>query len=105
MQQYEQALRDNAIDTFVLSELTAEDLKDIGVDLVGHRRKLSPPFPHCAAALRRIRPRLRSASSVGSTRLSASDHLEATPFQRCNHRAPGQGWQRPHEMAAATGTS
>jgi len=77
LQQYEQALRDNAIDAFVLSELTAEDLKDIGVELVGHRRKLSPPFPHCAAALRRIRPRLRSTSSVGSTRLSAEpDHRD-----------------------------
>jgi class 3 adenylate cyclase/tetratricopeptide (TPR) repeat protein len=40
MQQYERAFRDNAIDTAVLSELTADDLKDLGVTLVGHRRKL-----------------------------------------------------------------
>lgn len=40
MQQYEQAFHDNAIDELVLGELTAEDLKDIGVSLVGHRRKL-----------------------------------------------------------------
>jgi class 3 adenylate cyclase len=40
LQQYEQAFRDNAIDDAVLPELTAEDLKDIGVGLVGHRRKL-----------------------------------------------------------------
>jgi class 3 adenylate cyclase len=40
MQQYEQAFRDNAIDATVLPELTAEDLRDIGVNLVGHRRKL-----------------------------------------------------------------
>jgi class 3 adenylate cyclase/predicted ATPase len=40
MQQYEQAFRDNAVDDLVLRELTAEDLKDIGVSLVGHRRKL-----------------------------------------------------------------
>jgi class 3 adenylate cyclase/predicted ATPase len=40
LRQYEQAFRDNAIDAAVLPELTAEDLKDLGVNLVGHRRKL-----------------------------------------------------------------
>src|SRR5260370_16569608 len=40
LQQYEQAFRDNAIDAAVLPELTAEDLKDLGVALVGHRRRL-----------------------------------------------------------------
>src|SRR5215831_16988530 len=40
MQQYEQAFRDNAIDAEVLLELTTDDLKDLGVNLVGHRRKL-----------------------------------------------------------------
>jgi class 3 adenylate cyclase len=40
LQQYEQAFRDNAIDAAVLPELTADDLKDLGVSLVGHRRKL-----------------------------------------------------------------
>ena len=40
LQQYEQAFRDNAIDAAMLPELTAEDLRDIGVGLVGHRRKL-----------------------------------------------------------------
>jgi class 3 adenylate cyclase len=40
LEQYEQAFRDNAIDAAVLPELTAEDLRDIGVSMVGHRRKL-----------------------------------------------------------------
>jgi len=40
MQQYEEAFRDNAIDAAVLPELTADDLKDLGVNLVGHRRRL-----------------------------------------------------------------
>jgi predicted ATPase/class 3 adenylate cyclase len=40
LQQYEQAFRDNEIDAAVLPELTAEDLRDIGVGPVGHRRKL-----------------------------------------------------------------
>jgi class 3 adenylate cyclase len=40
LQQYEQGFRDNAIDAAVLPELTADDLKDLGVSLVGHRRTL-----------------------------------------------------------------
>jgi len=38
--QYEQAFRENEIDERVLPRLTAEDLKDIGVKPVGHRRRL-----------------------------------------------------------------
>jgi class 3 adenylate cyclase/predicted ATPase len=38
--QYEVAFRENAIDETVLPSLTAEDLKDLGVGIVGHRRKL-----------------------------------------------------------------
>jgi class 3 adenylate cyclase len=38
--QYEAAFRENAIDDTVLPSLTAEDLKDLGVCIVGHRRKL-----------------------------------------------------------------
>jgi class 3 adenylate cyclase/predicted ATPase len=37
---YEPAFRENAIDENVLPSLTAEDLKDLGVSLVGHRRRL-----------------------------------------------------------------
>jgi class 3 adenylate cyclase/tetratricopeptide (TPR) repeat protein len=48
MQQYEAAFRDNAIDAAVLPELTADDLKNLGVNLVGHRRR----FLAAIAALR-----------------------------------------------------
>ncbi len=40
LEQYALAFRDNAVDGEVLRELTADDLKDLGVTLVGHRRKL-----------------------------------------------------------------
>ena len=40
LEQYEEAFRDNAIDAAILPELTAEDLRELGVSLVGHRRKL-----------------------------------------------------------------
>ena len=37
---YEAAFRENEIDETVLPSLTAEDLKDLGVSIVGHRRKI-----------------------------------------------------------------
>ena len=40
LERYAPAFRDNAVDGEVLRELTADDLKDLGVTLVGHRRKL-----------------------------------------------------------------
>ncbi len=40
LDRYEAAFRENEIDETVLPKLTAEDLKDLGVELVGHRRKL-----------------------------------------------------------------
>src|SRR5262245_51152997 len=40
LEQYETAFRENEINDAVLPSLTAEDLKDLGVTIVGHRRKL-----------------------------------------------------------------
>ena len=40
LEQYASAFRDNAIEADVLPSLNADDLKDIGVTLVGHRRRL-----------------------------------------------------------------
>ena len=38
--QYEAAFRDNEIDGAVLQRLTVDDLKDLGVAAIGHRRKI-----------------------------------------------------------------
>jgi class 3 adenylate cyclase/predicted ATPase len=40
LERYGQAFRENEIDAAILPKLTADDLKDIGVTIVGHRRKL-----------------------------------------------------------------
>src|SRR4051794_15082259 len=40
LEQYEPVFRENKIDDAVLPNLTAEDLKDLGIEFVGHRRKL-----------------------------------------------------------------
>ena len=40
LEEYEAAFRQNHIDDSVLPSLTAEDLKDLGIGSIGHRRKL-----------------------------------------------------------------
>jgi hypothetical protein len=40
LERYAPAFRDNEIDWEVLPKLTSEDLREIGVAAVGHRRKL-----------------------------------------------------------------
>jgi class 3 adenylate cyclase/predicted ATPase len=84
LEQYEQAFRDNAIDAAVLPELTAEDLKDLGVSLVGHRRKLLAAIaalrsdigsvsdaPAAASAAERRQLTVMFCDLVGSTPLSS----------------------------------
>jgi hypothetical protein len=40
LERYVSAFRDNEIDWEVLPKLTSEDLREIGVAAIGHRRKL-----------------------------------------------------------------
>jgi uncharacterized caspase-like protein len=40
LEQYEATFRENAVTTALLPNLTADDLKDLGVTLVGHRRQI-----------------------------------------------------------------
>jgi hypothetical protein len=40
LERYEAAFRENDIDDIILPRLTADDLKDLGVDSLSHRRKL-----------------------------------------------------------------
>src|SRR4029077_15642054 len=40
LEQYEKAFRENAIDVEVLRDLTADDIKELGVTPIGHRRRL-----------------------------------------------------------------
>ncbi len=50
LEQYEPAFRANEIDERVLASLTADDLKDLGVTLVGHRRRLLDAIAVLSAA-------------------------------------------------------
>jgi len=89
--QYEDAFRENEIDATVLPDLTADDLKELGVAIVGHRRKIlaaiakpaassaapvaaapSPtPAPAAADAAERRQLTVMFSDLVGSTALSA----------------------------------
>jgi SAM domain (Sterile alpha motif) len=40
LERYEAAFRENEIDDRILPKLTAEDLKEVGVAIVGHRRRM-----------------------------------------------------------------
>ena len=48
--QYEATFRDNEIDGAVLPKLTVDDLKDLGVAVVGHRRKIMSAIEEINAA-------------------------------------------------------
>src|SRR5277367_5666404 len=47
LERYEQAFRENEIDLRVLPELTADDLKELGVAAIGHRRLLLKAIASC----------------------------------------------------------
>jgi class 3 adenylate cyclase/predicted ATPase len=50
LEQYEPAFRDNAIDAETLSMLTADDLRELGVAAIGHRKKLLAAIAALGAA-------------------------------------------------------
>jgi class 3 adenylate cyclase len=71
--QYEAAFRENAIDDTVLPNLTAEDLKDLGVAIVGHRRKLLDAI----AALRGdASAKAQPPETLSATDITAKDTAE-----------------------------
>jgi hypothetical protein len=84
LERYEAAFRDNEVDWSVLPKLTADDLKDIGVAAVGHRRKLleaiaelrsdigpMPKTPAASPSAERRQLAVMFCDRVGSTELSS----------------------------------
>jgi class 3 adenylate cyclase len=64
---YEATFRENEIDETVLPNLTAEDLKDLGVGIVGHRRKILD-----AIAALRVDTSARPTAALGPVAPGAS---------------------------------
>ena len=87
LEHYERAFRENKIDSEILPRLTAEDLKDLGVVLVGDRRRLL----EAAAALRAETAVLETASSSVDSRRAANEvavaPAPAAPFARASETA------------------
>jgi class 3 adenylate cyclase len=109
LEEYEAAFRQNHIDDTVLPSLTAEDLKDLGIGSIGHRRKLldaiallrpepttKAPPPEAPTALpkraqdtaERRQVTVMFSDLVGSTALSARMDPEdlrevISAYQRC----------------------
>ena|SRR6516225_7645105 len=79
---YEAAFRENEIDEAVLLNLTVEDLKELGVGLVGHRRKLLDAIAALRANSNSEAPRPARASPTPTNMASAD-------APRLNHLASG----------------
>ena len=75
LDQYEAAFRDNGVDASVLPELTADDLKEMGVAAVGHRRKLLAAI----AALRGMPSSVARGAEPAEEASSAAALGTATP--------------------------
>src|SRR3954451_11683849 len=60
--QYAKAFAENDVDAEVLQQLTADDLKELGVTILGHRRKLLTAIE----ALRSLNPQPSSAALASS---------------------------------------
>ena len=75
LERYEQAFRDNEIDVQVLPNLTGEDLKELGVSTVGHRRRLLDAI----AALRTGTPSTHEAAVTTLPAGPESEHTGAAP--------------------------
>ena len=66
LEQYATAFRDNEIGERVLPSLTADDLKELGVNLIGHRRLLLDAI----AALREAGPKQTASDLTAAPTLT-----------------------------------
>ena len=79
LERYEQAFRENEIAVDILPKLTADDLKDIGVNIVGHRRKLLEAIAALAGPARAQQAGLGApAESPPAARPSAAERRQLT---------------------------
>ena len=74
--QYEAAFRENEIDETVLPNLTAEDLKDLGVGIVGHRRKLLDAIAALRSDAGNKAPSADAATTPSAPSASPEDRAE-----------------------------
>ena len=85
LERYAQAFRENEIDLRVLPELTAEDLKELGVAAIGHRRLLLKAIADLAAGAGFAAAAEVPAASPANATAEPSDR----PVIRCFYRSCG----------------
>ena len=73
--QYEEVFRDNGVGGAVLPKLTADDLKEMGVAGVGHRRKILAAIEQLNAASAEHSERAKPASTRDAAHVSSSPNL------------------------------
>ncbi len=73
LERYAPAFRDNEIDWDALPKLSAEDLKDLGVVLGGHRRRLLDAIAALGAKVPAAATALRRSPSASRRRAPAAD--------------------------------
>ena len=78
LERYEAAFRENEIDETVLPTVTAEDLKDLGVDIVGHRRKLLNAIAALQNDAAAKRPVTESPSKVATLPQDTAERRQLT---------------------------
>ncbi len=69
LDRYEQSFRDNEIDAAILPNLTGEDLKELGVGALGHRRRLLD-------AIAALRPGTTPAGEAAATTAAAGPRID-----------------------------
>lgn len=83
LERYERAFRDNEIDADLLPKLTAEDLRELGVTAIGHRRRMLDAI----AALR------ESESAISAA--AAGEVIEEQPPLASEAAPEAEGERRP----------
>src|SRR6516165_4075775 len=78
LEQYGVAFRENAIDETVLPSLTAEDLKDLGIGIVGHRRKLLNAIAALRSEANAEAPPSGTLAAIATPRKSAAERRQVT---------------------------
>src|SRR5271169_2176362 len=78
LERYEAAFRENEINERVLPNLTAEDLKDLGASIVGHRRTLLDAIAALRADASAKAPPLEAPSAIDSSLKETAERRQVT---------------------------
>jgi SAM (Sterile alpha motif) domain-containing protein len=80
LEQYAEAFRENAIDVEVLRDLTADDIRELGVTPIGHRRRLLTAI----AALRSDTPPVAADTEPAAVAISGEAERRQVTVMFCD---------------------